>query len=118
MGSKKKDEPKPMKRVSDIDDIFASKKKLKSTQETIENPELNVKKTDIFIKKPADTVKVIEFKEPVKSKSQDIPADFSTGRLSKSSREIDGLPLFDIKEICSQTGGDTDDCPFDCQCCY
>lgn len=30
----------------------------------------------------------------------------------------DGLPIYLWEEIISPGGGDSPDCPFDCQCCY
>lgn len=30
----------------------------------------------------------------------------------------DGTPIYSIEDIVSKTGGNTDECPFDCQCCY
>lgn len=43
-----------------------------------------------------------------------------SGKLRESGRRYtdDGLPIYSWNELISRDGGDTPNCPFDCQCCY
>ncbi|KAI8050296.1 hypothetical protein BDF22DRAFT_696484, partial [Syncephalis plumigaleata] len=44
---------------------------------------------------------------------------FADTRGSQSSRYTeDGLPIYDAKILRIGEGGDTDQCPFDCECCF
>ncbi|CAO3688219.1 unnamed protein product [Umbelopsis vinacea] len=44
---------------------------------------------------------------------------FSDSRGKKAKRTTeDGYPLYDVKELNIGLGGDTDECPFDCTCCF
>ncbi|KAI9595267.1 hypothetical protein BDF19DRAFT_82501 [Syncephalis fuscata] len=44
---------------------------------------------------------------------------FADTRGSQSSRYTeDGLPIYDAKLLRIGEGGDTDQCPFDCECCF
>jgi hypothetical protein len=117
--------------MSAIDDIFSKKKTSgpKVTKPSIPpepNPTKNTKKKHLKVSsadalKPA--VQVIEFKEPSSSSApkQDIPTDDGFGDSRGTSgkrRKIDELDLYSTEELNIGKGGDTEDCPFDCQCCY
>lgn len=85
---------------------------------------------DLFrgVKKPKTTLPVEEAK-PKEKESEPAPpqrgsADdlFGNGQSkAKTSRRVteEGWPVYTLEEIgLSNTGGDTKDCPFDCNCCY
>ncbi|KAI8366837.1 uncharacterized protein BYT42DRAFT_588046 [Radiomyces spectabilis] len=59
-------------------------------------------------------------KRPAPHKTNDDGDDgFADSRGKKSKRMTeDGYPIFDVKELRIGEGGDTPDCPFDCQCCF
>ncbi|KAI8970348.1 hypothetical protein BDF20DRAFT_890739 [Mycotypha africana] len=46
--------------------------------------------------------------------------DFSDSRGIKKTKRTteDGYPLYDVKDLNIGLGGDTPECPFDCQCCF
>ncbi|KAI5480871.1 DUF1764 family protein [Pseudohyphozyma bogoriensis] len=48
----------------------------------------------------------------------DIDADWADSRGANRPRTEDGLPIFQISELRIGLGGDTELCPFDCQCCF
>jgi hypothetical protein len=122
--------------MSAIDDIFSRKKcsTTKSTKPSIPEPPTPIPKhTKKSKKKEArqsladmqkSAVQVVEFKESSTSSiKQDVPVDqdgFGDSRgNSGKRRKIDGLSLYSTEELNIGKGaGDTEDCPFDCQCCY
>ncbi|KAJ1645401.1 hypothetical protein IWQ61_010319, partial [Dispira simplex] len=61
-------------------------------------------------------------KRKVKGQNKDDHPDddgFFDSRGTKSKRLTeDGLPLFTVQDLRIGEGGDTPDCPFDCQCCF
>lgn len=80
---------------------------------------------DLFAKKPLVSVKEEKEDKKVKSKQESSKTDRSRfgdpKGISKQKSDRfteDGLPIYKWEEMISQTGGDTPDCPFDCQCCY
>ena len=63
----------------------------------------------------AITVDVIEFKNPEVAKQR-----MPDNELFKPQRKMteDGLPVYKEDELKIGLGKDTEDCPFDCDCCY
>lgn len=58
--------------------------------------------------------------EPVERlvKEKDPMSDVRGLKKGKRSLTDDGLPIFSWQEMRMGRGGDTRDCPFDCQCCF
>ncbi|EOB12653.1 hypothetical protein NBO_386g0010 [Nosema bombycis CQ1] len=53
------------------------------------------------------------------TKTEDLDEDDLKYLTNKSDRKfIDGLPIYTVEELKIGKGGDTEDCPFDCDCCY
>ncbi|EOB14778.1 hypothetical protein NBO_16g0063 [Nosema bombycis CQ1] len=53
------------------------------------------------------------------TKTDDLDEDDLKYLTNKSDRKfIDGLPIYTVEELKIGKGGDTEDCPFDCDCCY
>lgn len=53
------------------------------------------------------------------TKTEDLDEDDLKYLTTKSDRKfIDGLPIYTVEELKIGKGGDTEDCPFDCDCCY
>ncbi|KAL3900652.1 MAG: hypothetical protein SGCHY_001184 [Lobulomycetales sp.] len=83
-------------------------------------------------KNPASlAVEVVDFSETSKKKhsgvavsrqemdGKDDDDDFADSRGTRSKRrKIDGLDLYSAEELNIGKGGDTEDCPFDCKCCF
>lgn len=93
-----KQDKKSTKVSNEIDDLFASKKKVAPVEE-------------VPVPKP---VKIA----PPKVDDDD---DFGDSRgLKKRKRPTteEGYPIYTDKEMKIGLGGDTPDCPFDCWCCY
>ena len=129
--------------MADIDDIFAARKLktgslLSSSDDLVQKKVASklakdsskgiAKKTKSKTKKSksnsiqppivedeAIAVDVIEFKNPEVAK-QRMPDD----ELFKPQRKMteDGLPVYKEDELNIGLGKDTEDCPFDCDCCY
>jgi hypothetical protein len=121
--------------MSAIDDIFSKKKTSKTIKPSIpeaEAPKVLPKKskkkeTSIPKQSSADATKpivqVVEFKEACSTfKRAEAPAEqdgFGDSRGNKGKRrKIDELDLYSTEELNIGKGGDTEDCPFDCKCCY
>lgn len=97
----------------DIDAIFTKKSK----PEPIEpKATLTKKKTKKKNKKNLSVETIVLEKEPIK---QELPKDdlFEDGRGLRKKTE-DGLPIYLDTELNIGLGKDTEDCPFDCQCCF
>jgi tyrosyl-tRNA synthetase len=49
-----------------------------------------------------------------------VDEEFADTRNKKSKRPLtdDGLPIYSDKDMRIGTGGDTAECPFDCDCCF
>jgi hypothetical protein len=58
-----------------------------------------------------------EIKKSVKKKLPDDDFADSRGK-NKRRRTEDGLLIYSAEELNVGKGGDTDDCPFDCWCCF
>ncbi|KAJ3261715.1 hypothetical protein HK103_004666 [Boothiomyces macroporosus] len=121
--------------MSEIDDIFGRKKKnvepAKQEKKDIEKKEIPLKSESKVSKKKK------EFKVPqkIKEKVQVETVDFSTNAEIKKPKIVDpnddgtfadsreqtedGLPIYlDTELNVGLDGGDTPQCPFDCQCCF
>ncbi|KAI8913425.1 hypothetical protein EDD86DRAFT_105196 [Gorgonomyces haynaldii] len=61
------------------------------------------------------SAQVVEFTE-TKLKRPEMPKDDFFDR--KRKRTDDGLPIYTEEELKIGEGGDTENCPFDCWCCY
>lgn len=85
----------------DIDNIFkkAESKKKEKKQQEVENE----KNSDKVINKVE-----VNKKKKIKKKNDK----------KKGKKEIDGLKVYTTEELNLGKGGDTPDCPFDCECCY
>ena len=83
-----------MKPKDDIDDIFSSKPKKEEPKKAVVHKSTNNDNDDGF---------------------------FDTRGLKTQERRYteDGFPIYTDKELgFTNTLGDTDECPFDCKCCY
>lgn len=96
----------------DLDELFSNKQS--STKETKDEID------ELFAtKKPKTTT---DTQEP--SKEQSILADeddFTDSRGLKKKRRpttAEGFPIYTSIEMKVGLGGDTPECPFDCQCCF
>ncbi len=98
-----KEKPISTKKSSEIDDIFsalatAKKEKQQSTATT--------------------QVTEISTKKKIQPKI-DHDDGFADSRGSNSRRKTDdGYAIYSVQELNIGKGGDTEDCPFDCECCY
>ncbi|KAL0491187.1 hypothetical protein AKO1_010659 [Acrasis kona] len=85
--------------LDDIDAIFSEAKSAPKKKTKKENP-----------------------KDKSTNKSNDEPDDdFKNMRGEQKGRKnIDGLPIYSLEELnpSGKRGGDTELCPFDCDCCY
>ncbi|KAG0166760.1 hypothetical protein DFQ28_006919 [Apophysomyces sp. BC1034] len=117
--------------ASEIDDIFSKKKAPKTDKKAVdEKDEKDEKKEDEEDEEDEEDyarVEEVVFAELAavkRSKKRPAPAvkeddDFADSRGKKAKRLTDdGYPLYDVKDLRIGEGGDTPDCPFDCQCCF
>lgn len=86
-----------IKEKNEIDELFASKPKSKEPTIT-EKPK----------KKPAIPSNV----------NQDDWTDSKGERRKRRPTTEEGYPIYSVQEMKIGLGGDTSDCPFDCQCCF
>jgi hypothetical protein len=68
----------------------------------------------LFTKRPA----VIKAAAPTVVRPKDDIGDTRGTKNRARPLTDDGLPIFTAEEMGIGTGGDTADCPFDCECCY
>ena len=88
-----------------IDDLFSQHKKKKDDTEST-GGESSTKKSKSEKKTKATTPK------------QDDEAFFDTRGTAGPRKYVDGLPVYTVEELGIGKGGDTPDCPFDCDCCF
>ena len=99
---KKEKVEKKEKKISDkdskdeIDDIFAAAKQKKSPSGGSEE------KKKVSVPRPED----------------DSFSDIRGTKRKKRPLTEDGLPIYTAKEMGMGKGGDTEQCPFDCDCCF
>ncbi|KAJ2381894.1 hypothetical protein H4S02_006005 [Coemansia sp. RSA 2611] len=105
-------------KVSEIDDIFASPAPPSATP-VAEKPAPLVKP------KSSSTVKVIDATTAGKAEKQQrqpLPPqndDFADSRGKNTKYTEDGLRVYFMDDLRIGEGeGDTESCPFDCQCCF
>eukprot|EP01130_Rhizamoeba_saxonica_P004134 TRINITY_DN1704_c0_g1_i1.p2 TRINITY_DN1704_c0_g1~~TRINITY_DN1704_c0_g1_i1.p2 ORF type:complete len:110 (+),score=30.09 TRINITY_DN1704_c0_g1_i1:3-332(+) len=57
--------------------------------------------------------------KPASTEPVDDQADFFTGKSNSGYRTTEeGYRIYTLDELNIGKGGDTPDCPFDCQCCF
>lgn len=99
------------KASNEIDDLFAVKK---TKETTIADLQKSGKKTDKRSCPPGDQPRTT-------AADEDDDDDFGDSRgLRKKKRPTteEGYPIYTVKEMKIGLGGDTPDCPFDCECCF
>lgn len=84
--------------AGDIDDIF---KQVRTKEQSTAKPDKKVK----LAPKPAT----------FQGSKDDI---FGTGQPKQRRYDAEGLPVYTADELNVGAGGDTDQCPFDCTCCF
>lgn len=99
-------------RTNAIDAIFQDKKKKKSVNDDGSREPDTKSKTKSGAFKKRDIPKRKEIPN-----NEDLFSD-PRGKLTASRRMEDGTPIFTWEEMKIGQGGDTDLCPFDCQCCF
>lgn len=104
--------------------------KEKSKKKAIDNKPKLPNTTEIdelfaVAKRPAPSTDDAKIKEkekekrPKKVSKNDLEFTDTRGLKSKARPlTADGLPIYTAEEMGIGTGGDTPDCPFDCQCCF
>lgn len=97
---------------SEIDDLFAKKKKVIAKPVNLEDKP----------RKTADK-KTNEVKPPVKAPAQDTKdaavKDSTKEKKPKAARFTEeGFRIYSTEDLNIGKGGDTKDCPFDCNCCF
>ncbi|KAJ2235294.1 hypothetical protein IWW45_002708 [Coemansia sp. RSA 485] len=110
---------KPTKQTTEIDDIFASKPKQPQ-------PPTTASATAAPVTKPSSSVKIVDatladkIANPQKQKLPPKTDDnFGDSRGQKSKYTDDGMRVFYYDDLHIGEGeGDTDQCPFDCNCCF
>ncbi|KAF5153413.1 hypothetical protein TpMuguga_01g02540 [Theileria parva strain Muguga] len=55
-------------------------------------------------------------KKKIKAKKEEYSSNHITQNIRR--RTIDNLPIYTMEELNIGKGGDTELCPFDCQCCF
>lgn len=96
----------------DIDEIFKEIETKKENKKSIEKDKTKEKSIYEDKTKNKDRSKHGE-------KSNKTDTDDSKYVMNKESRKfIDGLPIYSLEELNIGQGGDTEDCPFECDCCY
>ena len=90
----------------DIDDIF---KKVESKKKELKITSENDKKIQKLKEKKQNELNKKNRKKKIKKKD----------KKKKEINRIDGLRIYTRADLkLGNTGGDTPDCPFDCQCCF
>ncbi|KAI9224717.1 hypothetical protein BC828DRAFT_412114 [Blastocladiella britannica] len=56
--------------------------------------------------------------EPVAKRRKVESMDEFLGKSDKKRFTEDGYPLFFMEDLMAQEGGDTEQCPFECECCF
>lgn len=92
--------------TNEIDCLFAKKK----FQAANEIDSLFAKKKSL----PISEIGSVASQKTVKPKMDDPRGLKSRARLLTA----DGLPIYTVEEMHIGGGGDTPECPFDCQCCF
>ncbi|KAJ1950537.1 hypothetical protein IWQ62_006555, partial [Dispira parvispora] len=103
--------------------IASSKPKKSSSVSSTATKPVEVVVANQVIQQDANVAKELQRKhgEPTKKrKANDSDDDgFFDSRGTKSKQYTeDGLPVFTVQDLGIGEGGDTPDCPFDCQCCF
>lgn len=106
----------------EIENIFSfakSKNKKLSKKKNVDNDKTNeIPKNDETTKDDRDKLRTV--KKKTKTNSSD-SSDFEIRGTNAKTRRYtdDGFAIYDISEIkFGKNAGDTEDCPFDCDCCY
>ncbi|CCG81963.1 Uncharacterized protein C6G9.01c [Taphrina deformans PYCC 5710] len=110
---------------NDIDDIFATKKpkvqeESKTAKTTKGNPDATVstnanKKRNTASKSEPKVDQAL--KKQVPMPSDDLFTDLKGSKRRKTTEE--GFRVYDDEELkIDPNAGNTDECPFDCSCCY
>ncbi|KAK9765179.1 hypothetical protein K7432_006692 [Basidiobolus ranarum] len=112
------------RKADEIDDIFAGKNaKNVANEKKLPKIEDSKKASNSTDTKAKEIVFVDPDKKSTKQSKKDLRVNdddgFSDSR-GKQGRKTteEGYPVFDSSELNIGTGGDTEDCPFDCTCCY
>lgn len=86
---------------SDLDKLFGKKKKKQDSQPK------------------ADEQPTPKLAKAIKKKDKSIEKPVSAPKAKGSfKRTEDGLRIYSLDELNVGKGGDTEDCPFDCKCCF
>ena len=103
----------PKKAGSEIDEIFAGKKRKKSELEKTGKPDDGTKKTVDKTKKKMKKMKKKKTREPDDGGFLDLPS-------RPRKRTEDGISIYTEEElgINKSDAGGTPLCPFDCDCCF
>ncbi|PIA13631.1 hypothetical protein COEREDRAFT_89385 [Coemansia reversa NRRL 1564] len=109
------------KKVSEIDDIFATQPPSNNTTSTTTITQSNSPPVTFQVPKAIKVVNATTVGKTTKSQKQPPPEDdsFADSRGKKSKYTEDGLRVFYMDDLRIGEGeGDSELCPFDCQCCY
>jgi hypothetical protein len=85
-----------------IDDLFARHETKKTPLPLVENPPKSGKKK----------------KQSSRDAAKEDDAFFDTRGEAATRKVVDGLKVYSLEELGIGKGGDTADCPFDCDCCF
>ena len=96
--------------------------KTEPKSKTQKGPKTDIKNNlDALFKKKASKASKSKEKKPVAEIKKQLKAD-TTGKSKESKKKqrkyVDNLPVFTEDELKIGKGGDTEDCPFDCNCCF
>ncbi|KAJ2850508.1 hypothetical protein IWW36_001825 [Coemansia brasiliensis] len=110
--------PSRSNQASEIDDIFSTKPSEANSQNDRKSPSPSMP-TD---PKVVDATRVGKPEKSTAKRQQPAPPpndDFGDSRGKNSKYTDDGLRVFYMEDLkIGQGEGDTDLCPFDCQCCF
>jgi hypothetical protein len=106
----------------EIDDIFSLKNKQKEPKPVEKECKSSIKITKKVKGKPkakTENVETIEFNQKIEKITFKDDDNFADSRGLKRKKTEDGLNVYNTEELSiGLDGGDTDLCPFDCQCCF
>ena len=104
---------------SDIDSLFSKKGKA-ITKDKLKVEAAKVAKT-AKVAKPAETekpgIKIEAIKKVPKKEMKEIKnPEPDASKIRKRTEE--GFKIYNLEELNIGKGGETEDCPFDCDCCF
>jgi hypothetical protein len=111
----KKDKKASKEEVVDLEALFANKEKPSAQKASDEIDELFASSKKPSTAKPTPSGPA---KRPLTDAEDE---DFTDSRGLKKKRRpttAEGFPIYTAAEMRVGQGGDTPDCPFDCQCCF